>query len=338
MSSSRPTTAPPAHPLSSGARRASRPLVLGAAALLAVGVAACGSGEATDDASGAAGGNAGGSGDLSGVSVDGAYGEVPTVEFDTPFEVEESASTVLDEGDGEELTSEDTVTLDYWVFSGSSGEQLESSRDAAPISLPLGEGQAAPGIIDALVGIPDGSRVVAAVAPPEPPEGASADPSAETIVFVMDVLGVVPERAEGEVVEPPEGVPSVTTDDAGDVESLDVSGVEAPEELVVTTLIEGEGEPVEAGSTVTIHYEGVLASDGTVFDSSWDRGTAATFPLDNLIPAWRDGLVGVPVGSRVVMQVPPEQGYGAEGSPPTIPGDADLVFVVDVLAATAPPA
>jgi peptidylprolyl isomerase len=116
-----------------------------------------------------------------------------------------------------------------------------------------------------------------------------------------------------------------------------VTGVDAPEELVVTPVLEGDGEAVQAGDTITIHYTGVLASDGTEFDSSWGRGEPATFPLTNLIQGWQQGLEGVTVGSRVILQVPPELGYGAEGSPPTIPADADLVFVIDVLATVPAP-
>ena len=88
---------------------------------------------------------------------------------------------------------------------------------------------------------------------------------------------------------------------------------------------------------MTIHYTGVLAADGTEFDSSWGRGASTSFPLGNLIQGWQEGLEGVTVGSRVVLQVPPELGYGAEGSPPTIPADADLVFVIDVLDTQAAP-
>lgn len=321
MSSSARTAPPRALPT---VRRAVAPVA--AAAALALVAAGCGSGESGAEESGAAA--------TSGVTVEGAYGEEPTVEFDTPYELGTSASRVLEEGDGETVEADDIVTLDYWVFSGTSGDQLETSRDAAPISLPLREGEAAPGILDALVGVSAGSRVLAAVAPEAPPEGASPDPAAETIVFVMDVLDVVPERAEGTAVEPDPAVPVVTTDEEGDVTGVDVEGVTPPEDLVVTTLVEGEGEPVEAGQTVTIHYEGVLASDGTVFDSSWQRDTPATFPLEGLIDAWVQGLPGVPVGSRVVLQVPPELGYKEDGNGEVIPPDADLVFVIDVLAAS----
>ncbi|WP_336921223.1 FKBP-type peptidyl-prolyl cis-trans isomerase [Aquipuribacter sp. SD81] len=306
-------------------RRAGLSIAAAAASLALVGTAACGQGDGDGD---------GASAEVGGVNVSGEYGADPTVEFEAPLEDAEAASAVVDEGDGEELAEADVVNLDYWVYSGETGEQLETSRDSQPITLALSDGQATPGLIEALVGAPLESRVVAVV--PPPPEAAEGAPGAQTLVFVMDLLGTVAARAEGTAQEAPDGVPVVQTDDEGDVTEVDVSGVEPPAELVTTTLIEGDGEPVPEGATVTIHYEGLLASDGTVFDSSWDRDAPATFPLAGLIPAWREAIPGLPVGSRVVLQVPPELGYGADGNPPTIPPDADLVFVIDVLAATPP--
>jgi peptidylprolyl isomerase len=319
MSSDRVSTPLP-RPVRPAPRRGLRVGSLGAVVVLAL--AACGSG----------GDEAGPSNpELDPITVEGAFGEQPTIEFEAPFELEETQSEVLSTGDGEEVAADDTVSIDYTVASGADGSELETSFEASPISLPLVEGQTTPGLIDALVGQPVGSRVLVAVAPDAATAEANPE-AAETIVFVLDLLGIVPERADGEPVDPVEGVPVVETDEAGDVTGVDVEGVEAPEELVVTPVLQGDGDEVQAGDTVTIHYTGVLAEDGTVFDSSWEGGAAATFPLTNLIQGWQQGLEGVPVGSRVVLQVPSDLGYGEAGSGETIPPDADLVFVIDVLA------
>ncbi len=274
---------------------------------------------------------------LDDIDVTGGFGEEPEITFEEPFALEESESETLEVGDGEVVDDGDTVSIDYAVVSGTTGSPLDSSFGASSISLPLVEGQTTPALVEALVGETIGSRVLVVVAP-EPTAGASAsvepqpgDPASDTVVFVLDLLGVVPVRADGEPVEQAEGTPVVATDEEGDVTGIDVTGVEAPEDLVVTTVLQGDGEEVQAGDTVTIHYTGVLASDGTEFDSSWSRGAPVSFALDNLIQGWQQGLAGVPVGSRVVLQVPPELGYGAQGSPPSIPADADLVFVIDVL-------
>ncbi|GGM33300.1 hypothetical protein GCM10011608_17230 [Micromonospora sonchi] len=102
--------------------------------------------------------------------------------------------------------------------------------------------------------------------------------------------------------------------------------------LTVTPLIEGTGPKVTAGQAITTNYVGVFYENGEEFDSSWERGEPATFPIGvgQVIEGWDKGLVGVTVGSRVQLDIPAEQAYGdGEGGRPGGP----LRFVVDVLAA-----
>ncbi len=92
----------------------------------------------------------------------------------------------------------------------------------------------------------------------------------------------------------------------------------------------GDGDEVQVGDTVTIHYTGALASDGTVFDSSVARGEPATFPLGNLIQGWQEGIPGMKVGGKRRLFIPAAQGYGAQGSGASIPPNADLVFDIEL--------
>ena len=69
------------------------------------------------------------------------------------------------------------------------------------------------------------------------------------------------------------------------------------------------------------------------FDESYSRGEPLVSPLSGLIPGWSIGLEGVPVGSRVLLQIPPALGYGTQGSPPSIPGNSTLWFLIDVIEA-----
>jgi peptidylprolyl isomerase len=104
----------------------------------------------------------------------------------------------------------------------------------------------------------------------------------------------------------------------------------------VQPLITGEGAEVTAGQTVRVAYTGATARDGNVFDSSATSGTGyAEFPIGvgQVIQGWDTGLVGQTVGSRVLLVIPAEEGYGEQGSPPDIQGGDTLVFVVDILAA-----
>jgi peptidylprolyl isomerase len=116
--------------------------------------------------------------------------------------------------------------------------------------------------------------------------------------------------------------------------SVDFSGATMPEGLVVEVLEAGDGAAVVAGQSITVHYAGWLW-DGAKFDASWDRGEPISFVIarGSLIDGWVDGIVGQPVGSKLLLVVPPESGYGDRGMGP-IPGGSTLVFAVDVLAAT----
>ncbi len=102
-------------------------------------------------------------------------------------------------------------------------------------------------------------------------------------------------------------------------------------ELVITDLVVGDGAEAKAGDTVTVHYTGWLASDGTVFDSSVERGQPATFPLTAVIEGWQLGIPGMKEGGKRRLVIPSDMAYGPAGSPPTIPANADLVFEVDML-------
>ena len=107
-----------------------------------------------------------------------------------------------------------------------------------------------------------------------------------------------------------------------------------PDKLSVTTLVQGAGPAVSQGQEVVVQYLGEIWASGKVFDSSWQRDLPSPFPIGNgdLIPAWDTGLVGVKVGSRVLIVAPPASGYGASGAPNVgISGSDTLVFVVDVL-------
>ena len=103
-------------------------------------------------------------------------------------------------------------------------------------------------------------------------------------------------------------------------------------ELQITDVIVGEGDAVPVGGTVTAHYVGYGAATGDMFDSSWDRGEPATFPLDRVIPGWQEGLVGMQVGGRRLLVIPAELGYGDNPPPGSgIQAGETLIFVVDLV-------
>jgi FKBP-type peptidyl-prolyl isomerase-like protein len=130
----------------------------------------------------------------------------------------------------------------------------------------------------------------------------------------------------------PDWAPKVITDENNDVTGLDFSEVGEPSaELQIAEVTTGTGAPVEQGQTITADYFGQLADADAPFDESFSgEPFQAPIGVGSLIPGWDQGLVGLPVGTRVVMSIPPELGYGDGGSGP-IPGGATLYFVVDII-------
>jgi peptidylprolyl isomerase len=106
-----------------------------------------------------------------------------------------------------------------------------------------------------------------------------------------------------------------------------------PQELEIEDLEEGDGDEAQSGDQITVNYVGVLYENGEEFDSSIEGGQP--FPLTlgagDVIDGWDQGLEGMKVGGRRQLVIPPDLAYGPQGQPPTIPPNATLVFVIDLL-------
>jgi len=197
-----------------------------------------------------------------------------------------------------------------------------------------------PVLVNSLLGSKVGSRVLVVIAPKEGLTASANLKSAgvkknDTLIFLLDVktLHTPLARAKGETVAPVAGLPKVALGAKGKP-AITVPKTDAPTQLVVQPLIKGAGATVEAGQSITVHYTGIIWNNGKQFDSSWDRGEPAQFVIGNgqVIPGWDTGLVGQTVGSQVLLVIPPDQGYGANGnSKAGISGTDTLVFVVDIL-------
>jgi len=108
---------------------------------------------------------------------------------------------------------------------------------------------------------------------------------------------------------------------------------DAPSELVIVDEIVGDGAEASAGQTVVAHYVGVAFSTGEEFDSSWNRGDPLAFPLGagRVIKGWDQGLVGMKVGGRRRLVIPPDLGYGDRGAGAAIAPGETLIFVIDLV-------
>ncbi|MDR2380589.1 MAG: FKBP-type peptidyl-prolyl cis-trans isomerase [Bifidobacteriaceae bacterium] len=272
-------------------------------------------------------------------------GTPPSLEFTAPFDLgEDRAFRVAKEGTGEVVEPGAVVALNYIIVTGQDATVLASTyvEGAAPMPYQMAEAEPEGDYLwPALIGQKVGANVITAFreTPQTVDESGSASPSAPTTYLVaLTIISMQQplERAEGVTVSPEDpNLPQVTLGADGRPSIKVPAGAEPPTELVSQLLIRGSGEPVGEAQGVTAHYSGWLW-DGTAFDSSWDRGQPYSFSMTGgVIQGWLEGLVGVPVGSQVLLVIPPDLGYGDEERT-TIPANSTLIFVVDVLAAVPP--
>ncbi|WP_194422400.1 FKBP-type peptidyl-prolyl cis-trans isomerase [Microbacterium abyssi] len=303
-------------------------------ALAAVALTGCAAGPSFDGAACDRAASSSGIADLADVS--GEIGSKPDVGLFTPIGGETSSFGDIVVGSGPALTSStQSAVFEFSLFSGKTGEPVAATaydEDSAQLASVGYWAQTVPAFGSALECATEGSRVLTVVSPEDfgaqnlTSFGLDED---EPVVAVFDVVKAYPSRAEGAlqyndasgmptVVRAPDGRPGIIVPDS-----------DAPAELEVQTLIKGDGEKVAEDDTLLVNYTGVTWDDREVFDSSWDRG-AATFDMASLIPGFTQGLTGQTVGSQVLIVVPPELGYGEAGTG-GVPGNATLVFVVDIL-------
>jgi len=106
--------------------------------------------------------------------------------------------------------------------------------------------------------------------------------------------------------------------------------IRTPSGLVYRELTPGTGASPKATDEVKVHYRGTLVN-GTEFDSSYKRNEPATFPLNQVIPCWTEGVQKMKVGGKSQLVCPASIGYGDRGAPPDIPGGATLIFEIELL-------
>ena len=117
----------------------------------------------------------------------------------------------------------------------------------------------------------------------------------------------------------------------GSKPSITAPSGQAPATLLSNDIFVGSGKEAVATSTLEVHYTLMAWSTGQVVESSWDRGQTATFPLSGVIAGWQQGIPGMKEGGRRLLVIPPDLGYGAQGSGGAIGPNETLVFVVDLV-------
>lgn len=290
------------------------------------------------------------------IEVTGKFAAEPEVEIPTKLAPTTTLKiTTPIKGTGRALADGDTAYVSFATYKWSKDKDDENSRvksksekvsstweqqgqqPGGPRPLVLGK-SGLKEIDKNLVGKTVGSRVVLQLPPSKDLSQLSPQQitDKDAVVFVMDIQAAVPKDPK------PEGTAKKLDDknlpkveDKGAKEpKITIPDVDAPDKLQVKTLVEGIGPALAKGDDAVVNYVGKIWKSGDKFDSSWDNKQPVSFPIGTgaTIPGFDKGLTGAKVGSRVLLVLPPEEGYGKDGNPPKIKGDDTLVFVVDVLA------
>ncbi len=299
-------------------------------ALLLCSLALSACGDDKDDGAGA-------SGDLDSLTISGEVGKVPKVTFDGPVDPKEIETDVVSEGDGEELAAGDGVFAQIWIGNGFTQEEVYNTYDtktpqflSADVSEPFKK---------AIEGHTVGSRVVVASSAADA-FGEAGNPdlgigNKDGVIFVVDLLSKVSTEPSGEDRPAAAWAPTLVEGD-GAITGLDFTDANKPSKnLLDTTLIKGDGAVVTSGQTIVVDYLGQVYDAKAPFDESYSADPASfAIGIGQVVTGWDKTLVGKTVGSRVILSIPPADGYGEAGQPSAgIKGTDTLFFVVDILGA-----
>lgn len=279
------------------------------------------------------------------VKVAGVVGKAPAITIPSARPTGTLVTKTVTAGHGALLDVTDSylANFDVYVWRGTAHHQIYSTYATGPQLLPVNLGLS--GLEKAMTGARIGSRVLAVV-PPKYGYGSAGKSQlgvgpTDTMVWVIDPMQAFTptQTASGKQVSNGGGALPTVSATQGNAPTLTVPKKSPPSKLVVTTLIQGTGPAVKAGQTLVTRYIGSIWRTGKEFNNDWPTATQpdappTSFPLNQVIAGWKNGLLGVPVGSRVMLVVPPGDGYGKKGQPSAgITGSDTLVFVIDVLAA-----
>jgi FKBP-type peptidyl-prolyl cis-trans isomerase len=279
------------------------------------------------------------------VKVTGTFDKAPTVTIPKVTGTGDLYTKTVIQGTGAKFTSTEGMIGGYVAYdwSGKTSKLLGSSYTTGTKSLFVGS--LLPGLETALAGQKLGSRVLAVI-PPKDAFGSTGNSTegigaTDTLVFVIDMDSTFATASvPGKQTSNGGGaLPTVTAPAAGSTAGpvVKINTKATPSKtLQVKTLVKGTGAKVTKGEDIAVQYNGLIWRTGKSFQSSWSTGTPFTTEIGEgqVIPGWDTGLVGQTVGSRVLLVIPPADGYGSAGeSSVGIKGTDTLVFVVDILAA-----
>ncbi|MFE2285905.1 FKBP-type peptidyl-prolyl cis-trans isomerase [Streptomyces sp. NPDC059443] len=268
------------------------------------------------------------------------FGEAPTLAKGSGNPPKELKVVTISEGDGPALKKGDAAQVNYLgqVWDGTKPFD-QSFGKGKPFDVTIGAGQVIKGWDQGLEGKKVGSRLELVI-PPDlgygaQGQGADIKPNA-TLVFVVDIVKgtSIPASAKGkEVPQDDKDLPKVGTNTDGKEVSVTVpKDVTPPAKLVSNYVLEGDGAVVKDTDNVVVKFNGKTWKDDKTFESTYATDQSVTWPMAQLsVKGLKEGLLGKKVGSRVLLVIPPDAGFG-DKEQGTIPANSTLVFSLDILA------
>ena len=298
--------------------------------LLATTLVACGSDDSSDG-----GDSRGSDAALHGIAISGDLGKEPEVDWNGKLETDKTETTVVSEGDGAEIGDGDQVQAYLWIGNGYTQEKAYSDYDNGQPETVTASSDLSPVFKDAVLGQKIGSRV-AVTTTAEDAFGAAGNPNLgiankDTVLIIVDLME--PYQAPKPKDVPSAQLPKVV-EKGGTVTGLDFTGIDKPDpngDLLRSVVKHGKGATVTQDMTVTANYLGETYDAKKPFDESYSK-KPVPFSLQQVVKGWTYGLSGLKVGDRVVLQIPPDLGYGSQAQP-NIPANSTLYFVVDIISA-----
>ncbi|MEU8470374.1 FKBP-type peptidyl-prolyl cis-trans isomerase [Streptomyces sp. NPDC029006] len=284
-------------------------------------------------------------GPLPAVTAGTKFGEKPIIAKGPGEPSKNLAVKTLIPGGGRTVAENDFVQANYLGQIWDTAKVFDNSYDRKrPLVMQLAQGSIIDGWRYALAGKKTGSRVEIAV-PPALGYGKSGQPDAgikgtDTLVFVIDVIDSFNSKSSAKgkpVAQNDPALPKVATNTDGQVPKVTIPKSDPPKKLVSEYVLEGDGAELKADQTVLCQFQGLVWESGKTFQRTYGSGRLSQFSLEQMQQAVKglaQGLTGKKVGSRVLIVVPPQLGYG--DNPPSggiIKKGATLVFTVDILAA-----
>jgi peptidylprolyl isomerase len=287
--------------------------------------------------------SSGGSTPLDAVTISGDVGTAPEVTWNSKMTVSDVQNTTLTKGDGDTVAKGDMVSAQIWVGNGYTQKTAYSTYDQGGAQSVTVDDTLSPVLADAMTGATVGSRI-AVTAPADKLFGPSGNAqlnigNKDPILVIIDIISKPKpplSGPKGKAQPSPAWAPKIV-EKGTKVSSLNFAGTPKPDgKLRSAVLIQGTGATVKKGQTITVNYLGQVYKAKKPFDESYSK-QPASFAIGTgaVISGWDKTLVGQKVGSRVILAIPPKEGYGKKGQPTAgIKGTDTLYFVVDILGAS----